>query len=62
MCRARTPTGAAGDRERPLIETRFGQELTRSGIGVELGVSQMHVSRLVSRTLTRLRTGLLTDQ
>ncbi|MFI1585820.1 sigma factor-like helix-turn-helix DNA-binding protein, partial [Embleya sp. NPDC020630] len=30
-------------------------------IGERLGISQMHVSRLLSRTLTRLRTQLLAD-
>ncbi|MEV7326357.1 sigma factor-like helix-turn-helix DNA-binding protein, partial [Streptomyces sp. NPDC093970] len=29
-------------------------------IGERLGISQMHVSRLLSRTLTRLREGMLT--
>ncbi|MGG2461220.1 RNA polymerase sigma factor SigF [Streptomyces sp. RGM 3693] len=48
-------------RERRIIELRFGQEMTQSQIGVELGVSQMHVSRLLNRTLSRLRTGMLTD-
>ncbi|MEU7638914.1 MULTISPECIES: RNA polymerase sigma factor SigF [unclassified Streptomyces] len=49
------------DRERRIIELRFGQEMTQSQIGAELGVSQMHVSRLLNRTLSRLRTGMLTD-
>ncbi|WP_416069826.1 RNA polymerase sigma factor SigF [Streptomyces sp. AK02-01A] len=50
------------DRERHIIEMRFGQELTQSEIGERLGISQMHVSRLLSRTLTRLRAGMLTDR
>ncbi|WP_262056777.1 SigB/SigF/SigG family RNA polymerase sigma factor [Streptomyces sp. STR69] len=48
------------ERERAIIEMRFGQELTQAEIGRELHVSQMHVSRLLSRTLTKLRSGLLT--
>ncbi|MGW7238057.1 SigB/SigF/SigG family RNA polymerase sigma factor [Streptomyces sp. NPDC054804] len=48
------------DRERAIIEMRFGQEMTQAEIGRELHVSQMHVSRLLSRILTKLRTGLLT--
>lgn len=48
-----------GERERRIIEMRFGQELTQAQIGAELGISQMHVSRLLSATLARLRTGLL---
>ncbi|WP_079191576.1 SigB/SigF/SigG family RNA polymerase sigma factor [Streptomyces sp. CB00455] len=50
------------ERERVLLALRFGQELTQSEIGDRLGLSQMHVSRLLTRTLTRLRTGLLTDE
>ncbi|QFR96196.1 SigB/SigF/SigG family RNA polymerase sigma factor [Streptomyces tsukubensis] len=49
------------DRERHILELRFGDEMTQSQIGAELGVSQMHVSRLLSRTLTKLRTGLLSE-
>ncbi|OEJ22870.1 RNA polymerase subunit sigma [Streptomyces agglomeratus] len=47
------------ERERRIINMRFGQEMTQSQIGAELGVSQMQVSRLLSRTLTKLRTGML---
>ncbi|MFD7958661.1 sigma factor-like helix-turn-helix DNA-binding protein, partial [Streptomyces ardesiacus] len=39
---------------------RFVEELTQKDIGERLGVSQMHVSRLISRLLTRLREGMLT--
>ncbi|MEV6394482.1 RNA polymerase sigma factor SigF [Streptomyces sp. NPDC051907] len=46
------------DRDRRIIEMRFGQEMTQSQIGAELGISQMHVSRLLSRALTQLRTGM----
>lgn len=49
------------DRERHIVELRFGQEMTQCQIGAELGVSQMHVSRLLARTLTKLRTGMLAD-
>lgn len=41
---------------------RFGREMTQSEIGAELGVSQMHVSRLLSRILTTLRAGMLTEE
>lgn len=47
------------ERERRIIEMRFGQELTQAQIGAELGISQMHVSRLLSATLAHLRSGLL---
>lgn len=46
-------------RERTIIEMRFGQELTQAEIGRELNLSQMHISRLLNRTLKKLRTGLL---
>lgn len=46
-------------RERTIIEMRFGQELTQAEIGRVLNLSQMHISRLLNRTLAKLRTGLL---
>ena len=48
------------DRERRIIHMRFVDELTQAQIGEHLGISQMHVSRLLSRTLTKLRKGMLT--
>jgi RNA polymerase sigma-B factor len=42
-------------RDRRILELRFGQELTQSQIGAELGISQMHVSRLLTRCLAELR-------
>ncbi|MGV9703321.1 RNA polymerase sigma factor SigF [Streptomyces sp. NPDC003483] len=48
------------DRERRIIHMRFVDELTQAQIGEHLGVSQMHVSRLLNRTLTKLREGMLT--
>ncbi|WP_435594598.1 RNA polymerase sigma factor SigF [Streptomyces panacea] len=47
------------DREKWILQMRFGAEMTQSEIGQELGVSQMHVSRLLSRITGRLRDGLL---
>ncbi|MEU6513784.1 RNA polymerase sigma factor SigF [Streptomyces sp. NPDC046978] len=47
------------ERERRIIHWRFVEELTQAQIGERLGVSQMHVSRLISRLLTRLREGML---
>ncbi|MFD0025230.1 RNA polymerase sigma factor SigF [Streptomyces sp. NPDC058382] len=46
------------DRERRIVQMRFGQEMTQSQIGAELGVSQMHVSRLLARIVKRLRDGM----
>ncbi|MEJ8649893.1 SigB/SigF/SigG family RNA polymerase sigma factor [Streptomyces sp. MS1.AVA.3] len=49
------------DRDRRLIELRFGAEKTQSEIGAELGLSQMHVSRLLSRACRTLQEGLLAE-
>ena len=46
-------------RDRLILQMRFGQEMTQAEIGARLGVSQMQVSRLLSRTLARLREGML---
>ncbi|PBC95058.1 RNA polymerase sigma-B factor [Streptomyces sp. Ag82_O1-15] len=48
------------DRERRIIHMRFVEELTQAQIGEQLGISQMHVSRLLNRTLVKLREGMLT--
>ncbi|ALV31093.1 RNA polymerase sigma factor SigF [Streptomyces sp. CdTB01] len=50
-----------GERDRQIIHMRFVEELSQAQIGECLGVSQMHVSRLLSRCLARLRNGLLTN-
>ncbi|MDX3310505.1 RNA polymerase sigma factor SigF [Streptomyces sp. NPDC054884] len=47
------------ERDRRIIHWRFVEELTQAQIGERLGVSQMHVSRLISRLLARLREGML---
>ncbi|MFH9613557.1 SigB/SigF/SigG family RNA polymerase sigma factor [Streptomyces pratensis] len=49
------------ERDRHIIELRFGQEMTQAQIGEQLGLSQMHVSRLLTRTLAKLREGMLTE-
>jgi RNA polymerase sigma-B factor len=53
---------ALSERDRQIIHMRFVEELTQAQIGERLGVSQMHVSRLLSRTLARLREGMLTTR
>ena len=50
------------ERERGIVEMRFGREMTQSQIGAELGVSQMHVSRLLTRIITQLREGMLVEE
>ncbi|MEU7014237.1 RNA polymerase sigma factor SigF [Streptomyces sp. 2RAF24] len=48
-------------RERQIIMLRFFANMTQSQIGEEVGISQMHVSRLLTRTLAQLREGLIAD-
>ena len=48
-------------RDRKILSLRFVANMTQSEIGEELGISQMHVSRLLSRTLVRLRKGLMAE-
>ena len=49
-------------REKRILMLRFFGNMTQSQIATELGISQMHVSRLLARTLTQLREGLTTDE
>lgn len=46
-------------RERRILQLRFVEEWTQTRIAQEVGLSQMHVSRLLSATLIRLREGML---
>lgn len=45
-------------REKKILLLRFFKNMTQSQIAEEIGVSQMHVSRLLNRTLVQLRTSL----
>lgn len=45
------------ERERTILYMRFFEEKTQTEIAQELGISQMHVSRLLARTLSGLRQG-----
>jgi RNA polymerase sigma-B factor len=47
--------GALDERERRIVELRFFEEMTQSQIAAELGISQMHVSRLLRRSLELMR-------
>nr|WP_042394835.1 RNA polymerase sigma factor SigF [Streptacidiphilus carbonis] len=49
---------ALPERDRLILSMRFVQDMTQSEIGAQLGLSQMHVSRLLARTLAKLRTTL----
>lgn len=43
------------ERQRRILELRFEQDLTQREIAAVLGMSQMHVSRLLARSLAQLR-------
>jgi RNA polymerase sigma-B factor len=45
---------ALPERERTLVRLRFEDDLSQSEIGRQLGISQMHVSRLLRRALARM--------
>jgi hypothetical protein len=45
-------------REQKILVMRFYGEMTQVQIGQQLGMSQMHVSRLIARALGHLRTRL----
>jgi RNA polymerase sigma-B factor len=44
------------ERERTILHLRFHEDLTQMEIAQRLGLSQMHVSRLIRQSITRLRT------
>ena len=46
------------EREREVLRLRFEEDLTQSEIGQRVGVSQMHVSRLIRQSLDEMRTEL----
>ena len=46
------------EREQRIVYLRFFKGMTQSEIAEKLGISQMHVSRLLSRTLAKLREAL----
>jgi RNA polymerase sigma-B factor len=43
------------ERERTILHLRFFKGLTQSQIAQQVGISQMHVSRLIRRALERIR-------
>lgn len=49
------------ERDRTVVMLRFFGNQSQSQIANELGISQMHVSRILSKTLVTLREGLLAD-
>lgn len=58
----RPALGRLTDSERQIVQLRFVEDLSQAQIGLRLGVSQMHVSRLLAEILSRLRGDLeITD-
>ncbi|MEU0228934.1 RNA polymerase sigma factor SigF [Streptomyces sp. NPDC006284] len=53
---------ALPERERAILYMRFFDDMTQSRIAEELGISQMHVSRLISRCCNRVREQVLHDR
>ncbi|MFH8489306.1 RNA polymerase sigma factor SigF [Streptomyces longisporoflavus] len=52
---------ALPERERDILYMRFFGDMTQSRIAEQLGISQMHVSRLISRCCDRLRDQVMQD-
>ena len=57
----RPALASLSEREREVLLLRFGAGKSQTEIAGIVGVSQMQVSRLISRSLTRLRERLATD-
>jgi RNA polymerase sigma-B factor len=49
------------DREKRILQMRFFDNLSQSQIASELGISQMHVSRILNKVLSHLREGLMNE-
>jgi RNA polymerase sigma-B factor len=49
---------ALPERDRLVLHLRFVEDLTQSEIAERIGVSQMHVSRLIRKALEQVRTGI----
>ena len=50
--------GSLSERDQAIVKMRFGEELTQDEIGQRIGVTQMQVSRLLTRILGDLRRNL----
>jgi RNA polymerase sigma-B factor len=49
---------ALDSREQAIIRLRFFEGMTQAQIATTIGISQMHVSRLIRRSLTKMREGI----
>ena len=52
---------ALDERERMILQLRFFEGLTQSQIAQQVGISQMHVSRLIRRSLEKIRDAIDAD-
>jgi RNA polymerase sigma-B factor len=50
------------ERERAILHLRFFEGLTQSQIAQQVGISQMHVSRLIRRALEKIREEIASDE
>src|SRR5438309_861804 len=50
------------ERERRILHLRFFEGLTQSQIAQQVGISQMHVSRLIRRALEKIRDEIAADE
>ncbi len=50
------------ERERKILHLRFFEGLTQSQIAQQIGISQMHVSRLIRRSLEKIRDEIAAEQ
>src|ERR671919_549262 len=50
------------DRERKILHLRFFKGLTQSQIAAQVGLSQMHVSRLIRRSLEKIREEIAAEE
>jgi RNA polymerase sigma-B factor len=53
---------ALDERERMILQLRFFDGLTQSQIAQQVGISQMHVSRLIRRSLEKIRDEIASDE
>jgi RNA polymerase sigma-B factor len=53
---------ALDDRERRILHLRFFEGLTQSQIAQQVGISQMHVSRLIRRALEKIREEIAAEE
>jgi RNA polymerase sigma-B factor len=53
---------ALDERERKILQLRFFDGLTQSQIAQQVGISQMHVSRLIRRSLEKIREEIAEDE